>query len=63
MMLERLLYLRPAIERLTLFEEKLSEFTLTEGDWNMLSSVKDILHSFHNSTTHLSAVQYPTLLL
>ena len=46
-----------------MFEEKLSEFTLTEGDWNMLSSVKDILHSFHNSTTHLSAVQYPTLLL
>ena len=63
MMLERLLYLQPAIERLTLFEEKLSKFTLTEGDWNMLSSVKDILHSFHNSTTHLSAVQYPTLLL
>ena len=62
-MLERLLYLQPAIERLTLFEERLSEFTLTEGDWNMLSSVKDILHSFHDSTTRLSAVQYPTLLL
>ena len=25
--------------------------------------VLDILHSFHDSTTHLSAVQYPTLLL
>ena len=62
-MLERLLYLRPAIDRLTLFEERLSEFTLTDGDWNLLSSVKDILHSFHDSTTHLSAVQYPNLLL
>jgi len=61
--LERLLYLRPAIERLTLFEERLSELTLTECDWNMLSSIKDILHSFQDSTTHLSAVQYPTLLL
>ena len=39
-MLERLLYLRPAIDRLTLFEERLFEFTLTEGDWNLLSSVR-----------------------
>lgn len=62
-MLERLLYLQPALDRLTLFEERLSEFILTEGDWNMLASVKDILYSFHDSTTRLSAMQYPTLLL
>lgn len=62
-MLERMLYLRPALERLIAFETKLgpSGFTLSQSDWEIIQKLTDILKIYVTRTTYLCATSYPTL--
>lgn len=62
-MLERFIYLRPAVDRLIAFEAKLSAFTLSDTEWNMLQCLAKTLSIFLEATTHLSGKRYPTLQL
>lgn len=61
-MLERMIYLRPALERLIRLEYKLgpSGFVLSSTDWDLLDRLKEVLSIFVVATTHISATQYPT---
>lgn len=62
-MLERMLYLRPALERLIAFETKLgpSGFVLGEADWDIIQKLCNILKIYVTRTTFLCATSYPTL--
>ena len=62
-MLERLIYLRPAIDRITLFEDKLLNFALSEEEWEFLARLSEILETFQEATVKLSGKKYPSLLL
>lgn len=64
-MIERILYLRHALERLIRLEEKLgpSGFFLSVNDWSMLEKLREILEIFVLATTRVSATRYPTLQL
>lgn len=62
-MVEHLLYLRPALERLIQFEGKLglAGFTLSDENWTLLERLQEILSIFVVATTRLSTSRYPTL--
>lgn len=62
-MLERLLYLHPALDRLIAFEKKLGPagFKLTPEDWDLIERLVAILSIFVKVTKKVSAIKYPTL--
>jgi hypothetical protein len=62
-MLDRMLYLKPALARLMSFENKLgpSGFILSEREWEMIQKLADLLKIFATRTTYLCATRYPTL--
>lgn len=62
-MLERLLYLRPALDRLMAFQKKLGPagFRLTSEDWDLIERLVAILSIFVKVTKKVSAIKYLTL--
>lgn len=62
-MLERMLYLRPALDRLISFQYRLgpADFKLSEGDWEITERLTKVLEVFAKVTAKVSAVRYPTL--
>ena len=62
-MLDRLIYLRPAIDRITVFEDKLSNFCFSDEEWAFLQRLTEILGTFREATVRLSGKKYPSLFL
>ena len=60
-MLERLIYLQPAINAICHLEDKLRPLQLTEEEWDILNQLKSHLDVFVKATQHLSGSVYPTL--
>jgi hypothetical protein len=62
-MLDQMLYLKPALVRLIIFENKLgpSGFILSEMGWEMIQKLAYLLKIFATCTTYLCATRYPTL--
>jgi hypothetical protein len=60
-MIDRMLYLRPAITKLVASEKKLQALQLSSADWVLLERLKRILSVFVRATIRLSGCKYPTL--
>jgi len=60
-MIDRMLYLRPAITKLVASEKKLQAVQLSSADWALLERLKRILSVFVRAATRLSGSKYPTL--
>lgn len=64
-MVQRFLYLKPALIRLFAFanQHKLTPFVLTDDEWDLLVRVEKVLAIFVVPTKHLSGSKYPTIQL
>jgi hypothetical protein len=60
-MIERIVYLKPALQRLIAFDAALSPFSLNDEEWKLLDRILKVLEIFLSPTLHLSGSKYPTL--
>jgi hypothetical protein len=62
-MIERLLYLQPAVQTMFALKEVAGHEAITDDDWDNLDMIKDVLHPFKTAQKILEGEKYVTITL